>query len=386
MAGGARLGPREISEMLAHSAEAVARYLLPNGRKGGRWWEVGSLAGEKGQSLRVTLSGGKRGRWKDYTSEEYGDLLDLFTHCRGGGDSSRGLKEARVWLGLGDDGGRNPTPEELRRTKERSERRRAELEAQARREAEVNHRRAVAMWEKARALTAGDAVDRYLKYRAVDLGRLGRAPAALRYAPSLWAAAGRHCPAMLGVITNHDGEPISVHRTFLAVRPDGVVTKAETETGGPVKSTLGAYAGHSIKLWRGRSGKPWAQMPDNETVVVSEGVEDALSFLVDVEVELGGERRSVVVAASELRIIAAVSGGNMLALELPRRVSRVIILEQRDPPDSSAANMLGRAIDRFQAQGREVLLLPPPAWPQMKDHNNLAQALRRTQSAAVRYT
>jgi hypothetical protein len=330
-----QLGPREISQMLAQRAEAVARDLFPEGRKVGRWWQIGSLGGEKGQSLRVTLSGGKRGRWTDYTSEEHGDLLDVFVH-HARGDFGKGIEAARAWLGLG---GRSLAPDELRRLKEASARRRAELEAQAVHEVENNLRRALAMWDRARVVTAGEPVDRYLKRRGIDLSRLGRAPAALRYAPSLWAEPGRRCPAMLGAITDNEGNLVSIHRTFLTVQADGIVTKAAmmNEDEG-AKRTLGRYAGHSIKLWRGSSGKPWAQMPTDETVMAAEGVEDVLSALVNVEIELpprpgsGRFARPAVVAASELRAIAAVSGSNFLALELPRQVTRLIMLQQRDPP------------------------------------------------------
>jgi hypothetical protein len=375
------LGPREIAQMLIPHADAVARDLFPDGRKAGRWWQVGSLDGEKGQSLRIELSGGKRGRWKDYTSGEYGDLLDLFTQRRGGGDPGKGFAAARFWLGLGD---RRLPAEESRRLRAESARRQAELKAQAAHEVDSNRRRAVAMWDKARVLKTGEPVDGYLKRRGIDLSRLGRAPAALRYAPSIWAEPGRRCPAMLGAITDNDGQLVSIHRTFLKVHADGIVTKAEMAEEA-VKRTLGLYAGHTIKLWRGASGRSWAQMPADETVVIAEGLEDALSVLVNTEIELAVKpsRRAVVVAASELRIIAAVSGGNMLALDLPKQVSRLIVLQQRDPPGSQAEGVLSRAIDRFWAQGREVMLLPPPAWPRIKDLNDLAQVLRRAQGSVA---
>src|SRR5260370_263872 len=80
--------------------------------------------------------------------------------------------------------------EERRPLKGASARQAAELEVEAVHEVETNWRRALGMWDKARVLTAGEPVDGYLKHRGIDLSRLGRAPAALRYAPSLWAEPG----------------------------------------------------------------------------------------------------------------------------------------------------------------------------------------------------
>jgi hypothetical protein len=224
-------------------------------------------------------------------------------------------------------------------------------------------------------LRPGDPVDRYLKGRGVDLAVLGRAPAALRYAPSLWYGDGRRFPAMVAAISGDRGEFLAVHRTFLELQPDDRVTKA------PVldpKKTLGSYRGGSIKIWRGRSERPWLQMEMRSTVVIGEGIEDALSALVGAEIAfpVRGRRPAAPVPARQLRVVAAVSLDNLGALELPCQVDRVVLLAQRDAPGSPAARALAAAVRWFEARAITVLLLPPPAWPGVKDLNDALRTLR----------
>ena len=45
----------ELSERLAQSAQAVCRHYLPAGRREGRYWMVGDVAGTPGRSLYVRL-------------------------------------------------------------------------------------------------------------------------------------------------------------------------------------------------------------------------------------------------------------------------------------------------------------------------------------------
>ena len=72
----------EITELINrlndHAAEVVA-HLLPEGKREGREWVVGSVNGEPGRSTRICLEGLKRGRWADFADGGCsGDLLDLW--------------------------------------------------------------------------------------------------------------------------------------------------------------------------------------------------------------------------------------------------------------------------------------------------------------------
>lgn len=71
-----------VKDRLLGQIEAVCSHLLPNGSKKGKEFEVGSLAGEPGKSLKVCLSSGKAGVWKDYATGEVGDIYDLWKAVR----------------------------------------------------------------------------------------------------------------------------------------------------------------------------------------------------------------------------------------------------------------------------------------------------------------
>lgn len=89
----------EIAERLAMEAEAVAGMLLPNGKRQGPEWAVGSVDGEAGESLKVRITGAKAGVWMDFATGEGGDLISLWAATR-----SMSLKEAfkaaREYLGI----------------------------------------------------------------------------------------------------------------------------------------------------------------------------------------------------------------------------------------------------------------------------------------------
>lgn len=69
---------KDLSAMLTNNVSEIARMLLPNGEKKGNEWCVGSIAGEKGESLKVHLTGPKSGVWYDFQASHGGDLLDLW--------------------------------------------------------------------------------------------------------------------------------------------------------------------------------------------------------------------------------------------------------------------------------------------------------------------
>lgn len=89
----------EIKNLLVSRSQAVAEYLLPNGRKDGNEWRVGSVRGEVGDSLGVHLAGSKAGIWADFNTDDKGDLLDLWAMVRGV-PLATAIDDARGWLGL----------------------------------------------------------------------------------------------------------------------------------------------------------------------------------------------------------------------------------------------------------------------------------------------
>lgn len=94
------LTAKDIAEKLARQAEQVAKYLLPNGKRMGQEWLVGSLEGEGGGSLKIHLCGAKAGVWCDFASgTDRGDILDLWAKTRGVG-LREAIQEASAWLGI----------------------------------------------------------------------------------------------------------------------------------------------------------------------------------------------------------------------------------------------------------------------------------------------
>lgn len=91
---------RELARRLAAQAETVARLLLPNGHRQGSEWCVGSIAGERGKTLKVHLSGPKAGIWADFANpNDKGDLVELWTRVKNI-SKAEALAEIRRYLGM----------------------------------------------------------------------------------------------------------------------------------------------------------------------------------------------------------------------------------------------------------------------------------------------
>lgn len=94
----------EIAQRLAARAEEFCRWLYPHGKRSGRDWCVGSIAGEAGDSLKICVEGSKVGRWADFggAQDEKGDLVGLLKRARGL-DLQHACNEAMDWLGVPED-------------------------------------------------------------------------------------------------------------------------------------------------------------------------------------------------------------------------------------------------------------------------------------------
>ena len=66
------MNARDIKVALADRADDFARWLFPAGRKHGREWKLGSLAGEPGESLSICLAGAKAGVFSDSAEPKVG--------------------------------------------------------------------------------------------------------------------------------------------------------------------------------------------------------------------------------------------------------------------------------------------------------------------------
>ena len=142
----------DIEAKLCEDPEKVCRHLLPNGKREGGEWCVGSVAGEAGHSCKVNLAG-KVGKWKDFAGDKGGKtLLSLWMHVRNLPKFGYAMKEAKALLGIADDFQNRVRP--------------ASQEARATdpsRQPDDSAWKAVAeTWAKCSPLTAGGPVWKYL--------------------------------------------------------------------------------------------------------------------------------------------------------------------------------------------------------------------------------
>lgn len=87
---------------MAENVSGIAQHLLPKGKRAGGEWKAGSTGGDEGASLSVRLTGAKKGLWKDFATDEGGDLLDLWAATRGL-SIAEAILEAKTYLGIRDD-------------------------------------------------------------------------------------------------------------------------------------------------------------------------------------------------------------------------------------------------------------------------------------------
>lgn len=90
---------KELNAALIPKAETLCALLLPGGRREGREWIAASTEGGNGRSLKVVLEGAKAGVWKDFASDEGGDLLNLI-ELNQKTDAKGAAGFARDFLGL----------------------------------------------------------------------------------------------------------------------------------------------------------------------------------------------------------------------------------------------------------------------------------------------
>lgn len=252
--------------------------------------------------------------------------------------------------------GKAPDPARAREAKEAIARQQADAE----RKAAETRKAAMGLWLHGTPLDDTDPASRYLLGRGIDRGALpgGEWPHALRFHPEVWAQdperpmRGPH-PAMLAAISDErvPGGFVAVHRTYL--RNDagawGKLTWPNCKTGKQVK---GSYAGASIRLTNGLSGKPLRQAAPDEWAQVGEGIEDVLTCAM---------------ANPAMRALAAVSVSNIGGLHFPVPLAGVQILGQNDDKPE-AIEQFDRAMDQLAARGLEPAISKPP--PRFKDWND----------------
>jgi hypothetical protein len=193
---------------------------------------------------------------------------------------------------------------------------------------------ALAIWHASEP-AEGTPVVAYLNSRGLVLP----ASSDLCFHPGLKHPSGSNWPAMVALVTNGvDGEPLAIHRTYLARDCTG---KAAIE---PQKLMLGPCRGGVVRLGR----------PDT-TLMIGEGIETCLSAM----------------RATGHPAWAALSTSGLRSLDLPRGVRDVMVLADGDEPGEAAARDCAL---RWKREGRRVRIARPPTG---MDFNDLLSRPRR---------
>lgn len=352
---------REIEMQLRARCESVVRECLPNAVRDGHFLRVGSIAGERGQSLAVTVDGANKGLWTDFSAtpgatEAGGDMLQMIALTKFGGNLGDAVQFAKSWLGLD-----HLDPARLATIRAETAAIDADAAARAAAEAEAKKRGARARWLNGAPLNGTCPASRYLAGRGIDVERLGKWPGALRYHPEVWNRdAGVKLPCLLAQMVTPDGVHVATHRTWLGRDARGAWVKADAANlgvpRGAAKKVLGKSGGAFISLRKGASRKAMGAIVQTETIYMTEGIEDGLT---------------VAMVKPDLRVLAGYSLRNLGMILFPAAIATIVIVCDRDdaPPGADELERrkarekleaLEQAIARQQARGHHVQFVMPP--------------------------
>lgn len=282
-------------------------------------------------SFRICVRGCKQGVWKEFAGGEQGDALELINYCLFGNlDKHNAIQWAKQFLGIvGISSG------ELKKIQQEAVKRKAETIAREKEQRQQRAKFAQRIFFGAETNIINSPIDNYLSNRGIDIRLLGRQPKSLRFAKECWYSKTESYPALVAAITSPADQFIAVHRTYIFPQ-DGSYVKKD-------KRVLGDFAGSVIRIWRGdtnasikqlETGKV-AETENSDTLILTEGIEDALS---------------VAVACPEYRIWTTISVGNMRNVTIPDCIHNVIICADNDEKDSVAADAVIKAAEEIEKQ------------------------------------
>lgn len=280
------------------------------------------------------------GAWRDYQTDDHGDVLDLVLYLLGLNRRIDAYWWALDFLGLARGRVRSASADRLERERSNRDRKAAQARAEA-----AAERQAGKLWNTWKGLRpiSGTLAEVYLQEaRGIDLGRLSKLPWALRFSPRVEhmdPASGELTawPCMVAAMTLRDRVP-ALHRTWLALDGSGKAPVANP------KKMIGRARGTAIQLSRGASGLPATEAAKRGQVgplILGEGIETTLTCAV---------------ARPDYRAWAAGSLSLMGVMEWPLCASGVILLRDNDwgKPEAVRAFERVEAHWRGQADGRPV--------------------------------
>jgi hypothetical protein len=316
-----------LAARLAENAEEVCRHYLSEGRRRGRYWQVGDVANTPGRSLYVRLIGpsfgpGAAGKWADAATGEHGDLLDLIRLTCGHFRLRDTLAEAREFL---QEPSRIAAP-----TRGAAPHSRAE-----------GARRLFAASRDVR----GSLAELYLRKRGITLA--SRFPA-LRFHPACYYREDQHAPletwpALIASVTNLSGDITGVHRTWLARDGSGKAGIADP------RRSMGQILGYAVRFGAA-----------TDVLAATEGIETALALQC---------------LLPSLPVAASLSANNLAALLFPPNLRRLYIAADND---AAGLKALARLIERAAEAEIEAHPLLPCVddWNQELQEAGFREALR----------
>ncbi|TAJ79729.1 MAG: DNA primase [Sphingobium sp.] len=303
----------ELSERLAQNAQAVCRHYLPAGRREGRYWMVGDVAGTPGRSLYVRLFETERGaigNWVDAATGEHGDLVDLIRLNQRHGRLTDTIDEAERFLSLPPSADDDSNPAAFKPARVGSPTAAKRLFAASK----SLDRTLAASYLRSRAIT-----------RASDLS-------ALRFHPRCYYRANDDdvlgipgaFPALIAAVTDNNGVQTGTHRTWLD--PSG---SSKASVASP-RRAMGNILGHAVRFGTA-----------DDVMVAGEGIETMLSL------------REVL---PDMPMAAGTSSAHLAAILFPRALKRLYVARDRDAAGDAAFGIL---TERAQAAGIELVSLLP---------------------------
>ena len=322
----------DLKAMAAPRILELAQELAPGGKVTGDYWLARSplRADKHAGSFAIWVRGAAVGAWKDFASDEKGDLVDLIAAVKYGGvdraQRADAIKWLRRFLGLADV---SPAVLSVNRALARRAQKAAEARAQA--EAEAKRRNAFELFLRGKPL-GGTLGEVYLAERGIFPRDIPRLCSTFRFFEALdyWRADTRwRGPAILGRYRDVNGLTVALHGTWLSADGRG---KADLS---PPKLSLGSYKGHFLPITRGWTGQEvWENACRPSPCAVTEGPEDGWS---------------VAQSDPSLRVWAAGSLSNIGNLPKHPAISAYLVARQNDWQTPAAVAAFERAIDALRA-------------------------------------
>lgn len=364
-------------EHLLLSLDSIVPELFGGGRQQSRKypsrWAVANKwrAGASTKQMSVWRDGGRRGAWRDYVSQERGDVIDLVAYGLSGIINADTRMQALAWTE--DRFGLRTMSEEAReKIVAQAAERQAKLKQADEARAGADRRKTQKFFFSCAADLKGTPLDIYWRGRGIALEDVPHLSTAFRFkaACGYWMGARRDgegnkigpdpaFPAGIAAMVSGDGHMRACHYTFL--EPDGssklrCLARGFVDEDGDPHSAKLMYppsGGLTIPVTFGPSGLMVRDAAQKGGAAigwmgVTEGIEDALS---------------VAISNGELRMHAAGSLGHLGLMADCPAARGYLVFRDNDWGKPGAIAAFDMAIARLKTFGKPVeVVAMPKAW------------------------